>query len=103
MWNSIGQNFRLFSAILAKVICPSNATHAHLSAGEGSQHFSAFHLFIDPMVHFILIHVSVRIIHGWNCIFSFTVETVSPSLLKAFSHLSTSYLDPIQLQSCIKE
>ena len=45
---SCSQNFRLFSAILAKVTHPSNATHAAhvlicISAGKGSQHFSAFH------------------------------------------------------------
>ena len=45
MQSSISQNFRLFSAILAKVTCPSNATRAHLhKCGRGFPHFSAFHL-----------------------------------------------------------
>ena len=29
IWSSISQNFRQFSAILAKVTCPFNATHAN--------------------------------------------------------------------------
>ena len=51
MRSSIGQNFRLFSAILPKVTRPSNAhvlikyVHVLMCVGEGSRHFSAIHYY----------------------------------------------------------
>ena len=73
MQSSIGQNFRLFSAILAKVTRPSNATHvlikyAHvlicISVGEDSRHFSAFILFIQ----LISLNPSTRLSQGGHII-----------------------------------
>ena len=72
MWSSISQNFRLFSAILAKMTRPLMPhvliKYAHvlicISAGEGSQHFSAFYFGSMRKYH---IFTSMRKYHIFGC------------------------------------
>ena len=79
MQSSIDQNYRLFSAILAKVTRPSNATcvikYAHvliyISAGEGSRHFSAFHLGVVVLVNNIWNGISQKLNIGYSPIWRY--------------------------------
>ena len=54
MRSNIGQNFRLFSAILAKVTCPSNATCAILHSRSLHRVRTFYKIFVLHDMHMIL-------------------------------------------------